>query len=174
MIFETFKNSHVWNRSWAIVCWNVEVWGAKACQSCISHQELFKYSLAKSASIPPRTSLSEFGSDSTHLFMCLLSSQFKKIRNARDKNPAAPHWSSWNYAICEIEFAVASCGSAQRHGASSSHATEKRLGDLSTESRQTSQGSVSTIWTFQIARVGAFFSIFRYLQDKHSFALLQN
>ena len=34
-------------------------------------------------------------------------------------------------------------------------------------------GSFSSVWTATIARVGAFFSIFRALQDLHSFAPLQ-
>ena len=35
-------------------------------------------------------------------------------------------------------------------------------------------GSFSSVWTATIARVGAFFSIFRDLQDSHSFAPLRN
>ena len=38
---------------------------------------------------------------------------------------------------------------------------------------QTFGGSFSAVWTATIARVGAFFSIFRDLQDVHSFAPLQ-
>jgi len=39
---------------------------------------------------------------------------------------------------------------------------------------QTLGGSFSSVWTAPIARVGAFFSIFRDLQDSHSFAPLQS
>ena len=38
---------------------------------------------------------------------------------------------------------------------------------------QTLKGSFSAVWTATIARVGSFFSIFRDLQDYHSFAPLR-
>ena len=45
----------------------------KVCKSCRSRQELsHEYSIAKSASIQPRTSLSKFGVDSIHSFIRLL------------------------------------------------------------------------------------------------------
>ena len=47
------------------------------------------------------------------------------------------------------------------------------LGDLYTESGQTLQCSFSSVSTPPIARVGAFFSILRDLQDFHSFAPLR-
>ena len=47
------------------------------------------------------------------------------------------------------------------------------LGDLYTESGQTLQCSFSSVSTPPIARVGAFFSIFRDLQDFHAFAPLR-
>ena len=47
------------------------------------------------------------------------------------------------------------------------------LGDLYTESGQTLQCSFSSVSTPPIARVGAFFSICRDLQDCHSFAPLR-
>ena len=47
------------------------------------------------------------------------------------------------------------------------------LGDLYTESGQTSQCSFSSVSTPPIARVGAFFSILRDLQDFHAFAPLR-
>ena len=47
------------------------------------------------------------------------------------------------------------------------------LGDLYKESGQTSQCSFSSVSTPPIARVGAFFSIFRDLQDVHSFVPLR-
>ena len=48
-----------------------------------------------------------------------------------------------------------------------------KLGDLYTESGQTLQGSFSAVSTPLIARLGSFFSIFRDLQDFHSFAPLR-
>ena len=48
------------------------------------------------------------------------------------------------------------------------------LRDLYTESGQTLEGSFSAVSTATIARVVAFFRIFRDLQDVHSFAPLQN
>ena len=42
-----------------------------------------------------------------------------------------------------------------------------------TRNPQTLDGPCSSVWTATIARVGAFFSIFRALQDLHSFAPLQ-
>ena len=50
---------------------------------------------------------------------------------------------------------------------------KKKPGDLYTESGQTLQCSFSSVSTPPIARVGAFFSIFRDLQDFHSFAPLR-
>ena len=47
-----------------------------------------------------------------------------------------------------------------------------RPGDLYTESGQTLEGSFSAVSTATIARVGAFFQIFRDLQDFHPFAPL--
>ena len=47
------------------------------------------------------------------------------------------------------------------------------LGDLYTESGQTSQCSISSVSTPPTARVGAFFNIFRDLQDFRSFAPLR-
>ena len=38
----------------------------------------------------------------------------------------------------------------------------------------TLEGSFSSVWTATIARVGAFFTIFRELQDLHSFAPLES
>ena len=52
-------------------------------------------------------------------------------------------------------------------------ALSKDLGDLYTESGQTLQCSFSSVSTPPIARVGAFFSIFRDLQDFHAFAPLR-
>ena len=46
------------------------------------------------------------------------------------------------------------------------------LRDLYTESGQTLEGSFSAVSTATIARVGAFFQIFRDLQDYHPFAPL--
>ena len=53
------------------------------------------------------------------------------------------------------------------------HPRRKNLGDLYTESGQTLQCSFSSVSTPPIARVGAFFSIFRDLQDFHAFAPLR-
>ena len=51
--------------------------GAKACKSCRSRQELKAFPrdiyLQKSASIPPRTGISKFGSDSIHFFNSLIN-----------------------------------------------------------------------------------------------------
>ena len=47
------------------------------------------------------------------------------------------------------------------------------LGDLCTESGQTLEGSFAAVSTLLIARKDAFFSIFRDLQDFHSFAPLR-
>ena len=46
------------------------------------------------------------------------------------------------------------------------------LRDLCTESGQTLEGSFSAVSTATIARVGAFFQIFRDLQDFHPFVPL--
>ena len=47
------------------------------------------------------------------------------------------------------------------------------LGDLYTESGHTLDGSFSSVSRPPIARVGAFFTVFRDLQDCHSFAPLR-
>ena len=49
----------------------------------------------------------------------------------------------------------------------------KKPGDLYTESGQTLEGSFSAVSRPPIARVGAFFTVFRDLQDCHSFAPLR-
>ena len=61
------------------------------------------------------------------------------------------------------------------HAAAKGRSRHKcNLGDLYTESGQTSQCSFSSVSTPPIARVGAFFQIFRDLQDSHTFAPRQN
>ena len=49
-----------------------------------------------------------------------------------------------------------------------------RLASNLVELHQTLDGSFSALWTATIARVGAFFGIFRDLQDYHSFAPLRS
>ena len=56
-------------------------------------------------------------------------------------------------------------------GASAAIEPRSRLASLTVQ--QTCRGPFSSVSTFLIARVGAFFSIFRDLQDCHSFAPLQ-
>ena len=56
---------------------------------------------------------------------------------------------------------------------SCSLAEGKNLGDLYTESGHTLDGSFSSVSRPPIARVGAFFTVFRDLQDCHSFAPLR-